>query len=132
MYYVKKYLFTCILLTVVSLGFSQQTKQNHKQKEEYCMIIPFEKLLSNLLEIAIDTGAGFDKDARKLLMNPKTNTTKFKSVIEGINVMAELGWTVVFSAPIVSEGDPNRRYYLLKREMDSNKVNNNENPDTEK
>ncbi|MGJ1198753.1 hypothetical protein ACR777_21575 [Sphingobacterium spiritivorum] len=128
----KKYLFTCILLTVVSLGFSQQTKQSHKQKEEYCMLRPFKGALSSLLEIAIDTGEGYDKDVRKLLMNPKTNTTKFKSVIEGINVMAELGWTVVTSSPIVSDGDSNLSYYLLKREMDSNKVNNNENPDTEK
>ncbi|MGY5254993.1 hypothetical protein [Sphingobacterium spiritivorum] len=128
----KKYLFTCILLTVVTLGFSQQTKKSLKQKEEYCMLIPFEKLLSNRLEIAIDTGAGFDKDARKLLINPKTNTTKFKSVIEGINVMAQLGWTLVSTSTIVSDGDSNLSYYLLKREIDSNKMNNNENPDIEK
>ncbi|MGJ1421390.1 hypothetical protein ACR79T_17355 [Sphingobacterium spiritivorum] len=128
----KKYLFTCILLTVVSLAFSQQTNKSYKQKEEYCMLRPFKGALSSLLEIAIDTGEGYDKDVRKLLMNPKTNTTKFKSVIEGINVMAELGWTVVTSSPIVSDGDSNLSYYLLKREMDSDKVNNNENPDTEK
>lgn len=128
----KKYLFTCILLTVVSLGFSQQTKQTPKQKEEYCMLRPFKGALSSLLEIAIDTGEGYDKDVRKLLMNPKTNTTKFKSVIEGINVMAELGWTVVSSSPIVSDGDSNLSYYLLKRELDNSKVNNNKNPDTEK
>lgn len=113
------------LLTIVAFVFAMQFSYAQDQvelskneaKQEYCMVLATQKLLSTKVSISVDFGQewSFWKDKRSL-KDESGKRLRFNSVIDALNYMSSRGWDFV-NAYSLTVGQQNVLHYVMKRDL---------------
>lgn len=113
------------LLIIIAFVFAIQIAHAQDQvelskneaKQEYCMILATQKLLSTKVSISVDFGQewSFWKDKRSL-KDESGKRLQFNSVIDALNYMSSQGWDFV-NAYSLTVGQQNVLHYVMKRDL---------------
>ena len=90
--------------------------QDTTKVEQYCKLVATGKLLSNKVTIDIDLGEErkFFSGETRLRDEATGKLKKFNSVIDGLNYLGSIGWTLVNAFPI-TEGSSSVYHFYFKK-----------------
>jgi len=118
-----KLLAICLFTLGTYFVQAQNTKQLDKSeaKEEYCMILATQKLLSTKVKISVDFGqeVSFWKNTvrAQTLKDENGKAISFNSVIDALNYMSSKGWEFVNAYAIATQDNQNILHYVMKRQL---------------
>jgi hypothetical protein len=107
------------------LAASQEQKKDKPSNEIYCMVLAYSKLLSTKISIAVDYGQeqNFWKGGWRgeRIRTEEGKIKNFNSVVDALNYMSDEGWTFV-NAYAITQGGQNVYHYVMKKEIDKDKI----------
>lgn len=113
----RKFLLLACLSILALTSVPAQVQQD--TKEVYCLVVGYEKFLSNKVTITIDYGqyVGFFENSRSSMkiVDEDGNKIKFNSIVDACNYLASMGWSFVSAYPMVDGKQGTCYHYLFKK-----------------
>lgn len=106
---------TLIVVIIASFSFVSNAQIDTSKIEQYSKMVCVERLMSNKVTVDVDFGEArkfFGKDTR--MKDAEGKLKKFNGVIDAINYMGELGWSL-FNAYPISNGGQMVYYFFFKK-----------------
>ncbi len=114
----KLFLLLTLTFTIAASKAQESTELSKTEaKEEYCMIMATQKLLSTKVNVDVDFGQewSFWENKRKIT-DENGKKMVFNSVIDALNYMSSQGWEFV-NAYSLTAGQQNVLHYVMKRDL---------------
>jgi hypothetical protein len=94
-----------------------RAQHDTKRVEQYCELVASARIFSSKVNINIDYGEekSIWKDNR--LKDDNVKAGKFNSVIDAINYMGQMGWTLVIAFPISDASGQAVYHYVYKKDF---------------
>lgn len=110
----KHLLTACLFFSFFSIANAQS---DTTKVEQYCQLVATARFMSTKVTIDIDFGEArkfFGNDTR--MKDAEGNIKKFNGVVDALNYMGRIGWTMVNAYPITS-GNQLVYHYIFKKQF---------------